>query len=48
MTGYTVFGEHLMIQVPGALLARFEACLAAKIFQKIFVFIIKKMTAFLS
>jgi hypothetical protein len=30
MKGKTVFGEHLMIQVPGALLARFEVCLAAK------------------
>jgi site-specific recombinase XerD len=30
MKEYPVFGEHLMIQVPGALLARFEACLAAK------------------
>jgi hypothetical protein len=30
MKGYPVFGELLMIQVPGLLLARFEACLAAK------------------
>ena len=30
MKGYAVFGDHLMIQVYGAVLARFEACLAAK------------------
>jgi integron integrase len=30
MKGYTFFGELRMIQVPGTVLARFEACLAAK------------------
>jgi hypothetical protein len=30
MEGYTVYGEQPMLQVPGAVLIRFEACLAAK------------------
>lgn len=30
MKGYTIFGELHMIQIPGAVLARFEACLASK------------------